>query len=72
MSWHCHYEFIVGKAYNIFGLLRRTFKCSNSILTKFYIYILLDRIYCTAPPYGGLNMQVQYIILLEIESSMPS
>ena len=54
MSWHCHYEFIVGKAYKVLGLLRRTFKCSNSILIKkFYIYILLDRVYCIAPPYGG-------------------
>ena len=56
MSWHCHYEFIVGKAYKVLGLLRRTFKCSNSILIKkvLYLYILLDHVYCIAPPYGGL------------------
>ena len=66
MSWHCHYEFIVGKAYKVLGLLRRTFKCSNSILTKmFYIYIAIVRsclLYCS--PLWRPH-QVQHIILLE-------
>ena len=56
MSWSCHYEHIVSKAYRALGLLRRSFKCSNSITTrKLYIYILLDHVYCTVPLYGDLT-----------------
>ena len=43
MSWSCHYEHIVSKAYRALGLLRRSFKCSNSITTKKALYLA---IYC--------------------------
>ena len=64
MSWHCHYEFIVGKAYKALGLLQRTFKCSNSILTKkFYINICQIVSIVLLPLWRP--HQVQHIILLE-------
>ena len=65
MSWHCHYEFIVGKAYKVLDLLRRTFKCSNSILIKTVLYLHIVRsclLYCS--PLWRPH-QVQHIILLE-------
>ena len=69
-SWHCHDEFIVGKAYKVLGLLQRTFKCSNSILTKkFYICILLDRVYCIAPFMEASSSPTHYPLR---ESSTPS
>ena len=65
MSWSCHYEHIVSKAYRALGLLRRSFKCSNSITTKKALYLYIVRsclLYCS--PLWRPH-QVQHVMLLE-------
>ena len=65
MSWSCHYEHIVSKAYRALGLLRRSFKCSNSVTTKKALYLYIVRsclLYCSLlwRPH-----QVRHVMLLE-------
>ena len=65
MSWSCHYDHIITKAYRALGLLRRSFKCTNSIMTKKVLYLRIVRsclLYCS--PLWRPH-QIQHITLLE-------
>ena len=65
MSWSCHYEHIVSKAYRALGLLRHSFKCSNSITTKKALYLYIVRSYLLYCSPLWRPHQVQHVMLLE-------
>ena len=65
MSWSCHYDHVIAKAYRARGLLRRSFKCTNSVMTKKVLYLHIVRsclLYCS--PLWRPH-QIQHITLLE-------
>ena len=43
LQWHHHHDYILGKAYKMFGIIRRTFSQSNSVTTKLKLYTSLIR-----------------------------
>ena len=50
LTWDAHYDHIIAKAYNILGLLRRTFSPQNYTRSKKQLYISLVRsqlLYCS-------------------------
>ena len=43
LQWHHHHDYVLGKAYKIFDIIRRTFSQSNSVTTKIKLYTSLIR-----------------------------
>ena len=43
MQWFHHHNYILGKAYKMLGVIRRTFSQYNSVATKIKLYTSLVR-----------------------------